>query len=184
MPSRVGDTKVILNPRTLRIGNQIYSLHNIARVQIKRLPKSPEVGKLGKLGKLSESVRKFLSCATMLLVFFFASSLLLNPLSILGNWTRYPALIIALILAIILGSVVYGKIKRPDVPCYALVLESTGIPYTGVVSTDHSELERLSRRIVDAIENPPTAEQVITIHNAVLGDQYNQFGDNNIGRMG
>ncbi|MGH3381524.1 MAG: DUF6232 family protein [Actinoallomurus sp.] len=181
MPTRAGDAKIILNTRTLRIGNQTFSLHNIARVQIKRLPKSPEVGKLS---KLSKSARKFFSCATMLLVFFFASSLLFGILSILGNWTQLPALIIALILAIFLGLVVYGITERPNVPRYALVLESTGVPHTGVVSTDHNELERLSRRIVDAIENPPTTEQVITVHNAVLGDQYNQFGDDNIGRMG
>jgi hypothetical protein len=74
--------------------------------------------------------------------------------------------------------------KKTHVPLYALVLETTGNPVTALVSPDSAELERISRIIVDAIEHPPASEKVIQINNVTTGDQYNQYGAANIGRIG
>lgn len=39
-------------------------------------------------------------------------------------------------------------------------------------------------RIVDAIENPPETEQSYTVSNVFLGDQFNRYGNGNIGKIG
>jgi hypothetical protein len=91
---------------------------------------------------------------------------------------------LGLIGGVAAGIIVYRVTKKAYVPLYALVLETTGNPVTALVSPDHQELERISGIIVEAIEHPPTSERVVQINNVTTGDQYNQYGAANIGRIG
>ena len=51
---------------------------------------------------------------------------------------------IGLLLAIAAGVGVYVLTKKPYIPMYALMLETTGNPVTALVSPDPQELERIS----------------------------------------
>jgi hypothetical protein len=86
-------------------------------------------------------------------------------------------------VAIALGIWVYVKTKVPYNVRYALILETTGAPKIGLLSGESIELERVKEYIEDAIEEPPETEKVYTVENVILGDQYNQIGDFNIGQV-
>jgi hypothetical protein len=160
--------QIAINTRTLRIGHQTYQLANLARVQTLLLPKPPEAGKGNKGLAWLGAIAVFLIIGV-----FAAGAAGSGGLSGLG-----------LLLAVGAGVGIYLATKKPYQPMYALVLETTGAPVTALVSPDVQELERISGIIVAAIENPPRSEQLIQIRNVVLGDQYNQSGTMNFGRIG
>jgi hypothetical protein len=166
MSEATGDEHVAINQRTLRIGRQTYALNNIARVQVVGVKRPDDAGKgNGRLGCLS---------AVAVFILF----------SVLTAAAQTPGIAIAgFVLAIVVGIVVYLKSRKGYTPRYALMLETTGNPMTGLVSPDRDGLEWISQRIIDAIENPPESEQVYTVSNVILGDQYNQHGDYNIGKV-
>ncbi|MFJ1760921.1 DUF6232 family protein [Amycolatopsis sp. NPDC088138] len=166
MAEETGDTRVVINHRTLRIGRENYALNNIARVQVIGVKPPPDAGQgNAKLG-----------CMSAFGVFLL--------FSILTASTQSGALAtIGFVAAIAVGILVFIKSKKAYTPRYALMLESTGNPKAGLISPDRESLEWVSDRIVDAIENPPETEQSYTVSNVFLGDQFNQYGDGNIGRM-
>jgi hypothetical protein len=166
MSEYTGDAHVVINQRTLRIDAQTYALNNIARVQVLGVKKPDDAGKgNGKLG-----------CLSALGIFILFSILTAAA----QNGTLAT---IGFFVAVAVGVTVYIKTRKPYTPRYALMLETTGNPMTGLVSPDRDGLESISQSIVDAIENPPKTEQVYTVRNVILGDQYNQHGNHNIGKV-
>lgn len=158
--------QIMINTRTLRIGGQTYSLGNLARVQIVKLAKPPQAEKGNFI--LAGLVGFF----SFVIITAIGASTGIGLMSNLG-W----------LLAIGLGMIVYQRTKESYVPRYALMLESTGKPRTALISTDKNVLEYASKPIIDAMENPPTTEQIYTINNVISGDQYNLTGDHNIGKL-
>lgn len=168
MSESVGDAQVVINQRTLRIGRETYALNNIARVQVLGVKPPDDVGKgNGKLG-----------CLSAIGVFVLFSIIAASTKSGAGAVAT-----IGFLVAIVVGIVVFIKTRKTYTPRYALMLESTGNPKAGLVSPDRDNLEWISQHIIDAIENPPETEQRYTVSNVFLGDQFNQYGDGNIGRM-
>jgi len=167
--------QVVINTRTLRIGDQTYSLGNIARVQVVKLAKPSRADK-------GDAARAVLAgcagCGFYLLFGIVGGSIG----ALIGGATSGTLIVIGGFLALVLMRIVYEKTKEPYLPRYALMLETTGNPKISLVSTDKAELERLSVHIANAMENPPEAEQVYTVHNVISGDQYNLVGDHNIGK--
>jgi hypothetical protein len=111
MAEETGDTRVVINHRTLRIGRENYALNNIARVQVIGVKPPPDAGQgNAKLGCMS---------AFGVFVLF----------SILTASTQSGALAtIGFVAAIAVGIVVFIKSKKAYTPRYALMLESTGNP--------------------------------------------------------
>ncbi|EXG79076.1 hypothetical protein CryarDRAFT_0095 [Cryptosporangium arvum DSM 44712] len=167
MTPPLGTVQVILNKRTLRIGHQTYQLQNLARVQTVRLPKPLDAEK-------GNSALAVLTAVGVLVV-----------AGIISGAAQTEAICgLGVPLAIGLAIFVYLRTKKTWVPLYALVLETTGNPVTALVSPDSNEMEHLSGEIVEAIENPPEVERILQVNNVTLGDQYNQSGTQNIGRIG
>jgi len=159
--------RIVINTRTLRIGNQTYALNNLARVQIVELAKPSRAGK----GDIKRAI--------------WGGSGVYCVFTLIGLLTGADAFSgIGVLLAVGLGILIYQKTKEPYIPRYALVLETTGNPRTALVSTDRAELESVSVHITEAMENPPETEQIYTVHNVIAGDQYNLVGDHNIGKVG
>ena len=164
----LGSQQIFINTRTLRIGHQTYQLQNLARVQIVTVPKPADAGK----------GRKGLAWAAAIAVFFLVGV-------IIANAARSSGLaVLGIAAAIATGIIIYKSTKREYIQQYALILETTGNPITALVSPDWGELNRISGIIVDAIENPPRTEHVVQVNNVSLGDQYNQYGGTNVGRVG
>lgn len=164
----LGTAQVVLNTRTLRIGHQTYQLQNLARVQTLLLAKPHDAGKGSKGLAWLAGLGTFIVVGVIL-----AAAAGSGVLGTLG-----------LLLGLAVGIGVYVLTKQPYVPMYALMLETTGNPVTALVSPDPQELERTSAAIVNAIEHPPSSELRLQVANVVLGDQYNQNGVTNVGRIG
>lgn len=153
---------ITINPRTVHIGSQVYALNNLARVQTVRISKKRS---------------KRLGCALVLAGFYIF-------FTIAGIAQMRAATVVSLGLLVFCAAVVsYVLFVNWSRRKFGLILESTGIPYTAVTSPDEGELIRVQREIVHAIEDPPEATRTINVSNAVLGDQVNQSGNHNMGKV-
>ena len=153
---------ITINPRTVHIGSQVYALNNLARVQTVRIHKKRS---------------KRLGCAIVLAGFylFFA---------VAGIAQMRAATVVPLALLVFcVGVVTYALFVNYSRRKFGLILESTGVPYTAVESPDKGELIRVQAEIVRAIEDPPEVARTINVGNAVLGDQVNQSGSHNTGKV-
>jgi hypothetical protein len=65
---------------------------------------------------------------------------------------------------------------------WALIIETAGATHRAVISGDRHLIDTLVREIVTAI-NDPSQTFSHTINNIVMGDQYNQYGRNSVGRV-
>jgi hypothetical protein len=155
----MGSARIVLNTRTLRIGAQTYQLRNLARVQTLELrkPADADTGN-GGMAKLA------------------GAGVLVAGL-LLACGVRSGALAFVTLLAAAAAAItVYQLTKKPYIPMYALMLETTGNPVTALVSPDRAELQRIGDLIVDAIESPPKQETSLQVSNVTFGDNTTRPG--------
>ncbi|WP_191299133.1 DUF6232 family protein [Lentzea cavernae] len=165
--------EIRINPRTVRIGHQVYPLANISRVQ------TLEVRWGGRLAT-SYPVK---AIAVLLVLFALVSGAIVVLVPALGVGGR------ALTTQLLMGAMalfgvstayfvllfLYRLLLRRK--HYALLLEASGTQYTALSGTDLAELHRIEAEIVNAIEKPPTREHVVEVHgDLVLGNQTKQTG--------
>lgn len=173
-----------IQKRTLTIADQTYTLSNIARVQVAKVPKPSDEGK----GNVWVAVGA--GCLSFVVV-GFAITLLTASLARNGNLGE-PSMFIPLLAG---GGVAYWawtKTARHYPEAYALILETTGNPIVALVSSSKEELETASSAISAALEAGGGSGETITINNVYnnttnvynqnTGDAYNAFGPNSTGR--
>ena len=162
----MGRANYTLSKRSLRLGNETYFLANIARIRIVDIPKPPD----------AEKGNRGLAIGTAVVIFAIAAAI--------ANSSKIDAIgFVGLVAAIVVGIWIYVKTKVPYNVKYALILETTGEPKVGLLSSDRDQLEHVRDSIARAIEEPLETEKVFTVENVILGDQYNQLGDFNIGKV-
>jgi Family of unknown function (DUF6232) len=164
----LGTAQIIINRRTLQIGHQTYQLQSLARVQTLEMQKPDWANKGNKALAWLAALGFFVLVGVILAA--AAGSGVLGTLGFFG--------------AIVVGVVVYQVTKKPYTPLYGLFLETAGSPMAALWSPDRAAMENLARDIVAAIENPPQTPQVINVGGVVLGDQVNQYGNRNVGKVG
>lgn len=171
---QVGEIRI--NPRTVRIGHQVYPLANISRVQTAEVRWAGRRATTRPLKELALVAVLFAVVAGAILVAVPAldlggdrltTQLLMAAIALFGVWAAYLVLLF-----------VHRLLFRRK--HYALLLETAGTQYTALSGTDQAELHRIETTIVGAIEDPPSREQVVHVHgNVAFGNQYNQSGSNN-----
>lgn len=161
------DLVLRVSNRLLWVGEAVYPLHNIVRVQTFVL--SPDRKK---------ALADFAPWIALLLVFFAAFVMGANAAGTLV--TIVPA-------GLLIASLV-RRLTRPDL--YVMGVETSGTSVAVVTLADRAELRRLVARIVNAIEHPetefslPVAQLTVNIENyAHVGDTANINGSGNIGVM-
>ncbi|MFF3212509.1 DUF6232 family protein [Streptomyces sp. NPDC002886] len=159
------DLVLRVSNRLLWVGEAVYPLHNIVRVQTYVL--SPDRKK---------AAADFLPWLLLVLVFFAAQTVDGNALGMLATAT--PVAFLAWFFV--------RRLTRPDL--YVMGVETSGGPSAVVTLGDRAELRRLVARIVDAIEHPETefslyvAQPTVNIgHYVHVGDTANINGSGNIG---
>ncbi|MFD6888418.1 DUF6232 family protein [Streptomyces sp. NPDC059957] len=159
------DIVLRVSNRLLWVGEAVYPLHNIVRVQTYVL--SPDRKK---------AVADYAPWIALLLVFFAASVADGNP----------PGVIATIVPVGILVMYLVRRLNRPDL--YVMGVETAGAPTAVVTLADRAELRRLVARIVDAIEHPEAefslyvAQPTVNIgHYVHVGDTANINGSGNIG---
>ncbi|MFD4673234.1 DUF6232 family protein [Lentzea sp. NPDC058450] len=165
--------EIRINPRTVRIGHQVYPLANISRVQ------TLEVRWGGR--KATSYPPK--ETAVLLLLFGLVAVAIQVGVPALGLGGRQ------LITDLMMGAMVLFGVRIAYLVLaflyrvlfrrkhYALLLETAGTQYTALSGTDLPELRRIEAEIVGAIEKPPTREHVVEVHgDLVLGNQTKQTG--------
>lgn len=171
--------RVEVHQGILYIGGEAYPLHNIARVQTAELV--PRRGRA--VGNFVKQVLLWVALGVGGAVALRFAKL---PGSDVETYTRYIAIgAVALTILSTIGLLV-ALARRTY---YALVIETSGMPHTAVVSPDEAMLNRLVHQIMTAISHPrdPRAEfrtQVVHHHhgnNYFGGQQFNQYGGNNVG---
>ncbi len=162
----MGQANYTLSKRSLKLGHETYFLANIARIRIVDVPKPPNAEK----GNLRLAI--------------FSAGVVFAITAAIANSSGSSAIgSIGFIAAIALGIWIYVKTKVPYSVRYALILETTGEPKVGLLSSNRDTLEYVRDSIAKAIEEPLENEKVYTVENVILGDQYNQLGDFNIGKV-
>jgi hypothetical protein len=168
---QVGEIRI--NPRTVRIGHQVYPLANISRVQ------TVQVTWAGR--RATSYPVKWI--AILAVLFAVAGGLIVAGLPALdlgGDQLTTQLLMGAIALfgvpiACLLLVFLYRLLLRRK--HFALLLETSGTQYAALSGTNQGELHRIEREIVGAIENPPTYERVVHLHgDLVVGNQFKQTG--------
>ncbi|MDD9378107.1 DUF6232 family protein [Streptomyces sp. ZAF1911] len=169
-PEEFGAPDLVLrvSNRLLWVGEAVYPLHNIVRVQTFVL--TPDRKK---------AMADFAPWIILVLVFFVTSLVDGNPLGIVATIVPMALLVAYLV----------RRLTRPDL--YVMGVETSGAPVAVVTLADRAELRRLVARIVDAIEHPETefslyvAQPTVNIgHYVHVGDTANiNGGSGNIGVM-
>lgn len=167
---QVGEIRI--NPRTIRIGHQVYPLANISRVQTvqvtwagKRATSYP-AKKLVVWGALFAVVAGAIlaGAPAVDLDDEVTTRLLIGASAVFGARICYLVLLLAYRLLL----------RRKH---YALLLETAGTQYAALSGTDQGELHRIQHELVGAIEHPPTQERIVHLHgDLVVGDQFKQTG--------
>jgi Family of unknown function (DUF6232) len=163
-----GTARIAISQQMLKIGGASYSLANIARIRIVNLPKPPRNGR----GNLKVTLGSGIGVA---IVGFILAAVIGHGFGNVVAWLGILAAVATAVYAYRATRVRY-HVK------YALMLETTGDPKVGLLAADREALEEAKAHIEDAIDRPLDAEKVYTIGNVILGDQYNQLGDFNIGK--
>ena len=168
---QVGEIRI--NPRTIRIGHQVYPLANISRVQ------TVQVTWAGKRAT-SYPAKKIVVWGVLFAV-VAAAVLVGAPALELGDEQVRDRLLVGAValFGVRIGYLVlllaYRLLLRRK--HYALLLETAGTQYAALSGTDQGELHRIQREIVGAIEHPPTQERVLHLHgDLVVGNQFKQTG--------
>lgn len=168
---QVGEIRI--NPRTVRIGHQVYPLANISRVQTVRVTWA---------GRRATSypVKVIVILAVVFAVVAGAILVGVPALDLGGDELTTQALTgaaavfgvpVAYLLLLFLFRVLFRRRH------YALLLETAGTQYAALSGTDRKELHRIEGEIVGAIENPPDRERVVHLHgDLVVGNQFKQTG--------
>jgi hypothetical protein len=167
---QVGEIRI--NPRTVRIGHQVYPLANISRVQTVQVTWAGKRATSYPAKKLAVWVVLYAVVAGVILVGVPAldvgddemtTQLLIGASALFGLRIGYLLLLL-----------IYRLLRSKH---YALLLETAGTQYAALSGSDQGELHRIEREIVGAIERPPTQERVVHLHgDLVVGDQFKQTG--------
>jgi Family of unknown function (DUF6232) len=159
---------VRVKERILWIGSEAYPLQNIARARTAALP--------SQRGSL---VWRFVKSVALWIVVVGVASLVLQSMGA-------PSVVDFLMTIALLALIVWRLIELLKVlqngPLYALVVETSGSPRTGLVSGDRAQLTDLVDRIMNAISNPH-AEFQVTAQNVHVGDNFTMVGDNIVGKQ-
>lgn len=160
--SVVHDTvDVRVSQRILWFDSEAYPLHNITRINTTALQPHR-----------STALRHYL--LTLLLVLLAAVAI--------GNFA--PGLVTVLAIGVMAGFVVYRTymlLEFLKLTLYKLVVETAAGSLRGLVSDDSEVVSDVALRITDAINNP-MAEFQMQVDNFQLGDNFNVFGNNNVGK--
>ena len=152
--SRPGERDVYVTPRTIRIGYEVYPLHNISRVSVhtvewaERPPAKEVVPPLVVLG-----------IAVLLIIATASSRSAANSSQGLFVFAAAVALLWLLV-------VMARKRFRT-----ALVIESSGGQATALVGRSAESVHHLESIVLAAIEEPPTQTQHFHIGDIVRGDK-------------
>jgi len=148
----VGEIRI--TKRTVRIGNQVYPLVNIARVQTRKITSRRRAPAL----RLA---------ATAMLVFL-----------LVGLWLLIKAVTVAFLAVVaplalwflyLLVTLLHDLGKRPQ---YVLVIETGGTEYTSLSGADPHEIDRIREEIANAMETPPNEERLLLVGgDIVVGDK-------------
>lgn len=120
--------------------------------------------------------------AIMLWVFLGVTAAVVTELLQFDSNTL-PGLVVVVVLVLIVVSTIRLIAALSKRTLYALVIETAGTPYRALVSTDGNLVTQLVHRIMDAINNPQ-AEFQFRVENFHVGDNFQQFGNQNVGKVG
>jgi len=157
--------KIRVSRRILWVGAEAYPLHNIARATT--APIEP---------RRMAAVGQFLGYALLLLILSAAFGGTgghgdLNTDAV-QRLITFLDIGIGLVLVARLASVLVKRVY------HALVIETSGAPYTVLVSIDKAVVSGLVFQIMDAIDNPE-AEFQVSVENYHIGDKINMIGGTN-----
>lgn len=147
---RVGEIRI--TRRLLRIGDQVYPLANIARVQTLWVEWRPKIA----------TFREFVGLLLVIGVSVFA-------LPVLGFGSSMSGL--TLTAMVIAGILVLSRLmarKRR----FLLLIETAGAQTAVLADRAEPEIRRIEHAVVGAIENPPDQEWVLQVSgDIVMGDK-------------
>ncbi len=146
------------------IDSQLYQLRNIARVQ--NLELKPDRTRI---------FRTLAARGLAIIALLVVLNVMLDSESI--------ATLNGLGFLVLAGLVIYHISVAVRRPWYFLLLETTGTPFAVLFSKQSSVIDQLVHMIGGALENPPTAPQVMHIGDVVMGDVLKMIGDRNIGKL-
>ncbi|MCY0931680.1 DUF6232 family protein [Streptomyces sp. H27-H1] len=165
------DIVLRVSNRLLWVGEAVYPLHNVVRVQTFVLRPNRK-----------QALLQFAQWMAVLLVVLALASA--NADSD-GDGT---GLVVVLVPAVLLVTQLVHRLTRPDL--YVMGVETAGAPVAMVTLADRAELRRLVARIVEAIEHPEVefalyvAQPTVNIEHYVhIGDTANINGSGNIGMV-
>lgn len=166
---KVGEIRI--NKRTVRIGDQVYPLATISRVQTVRLV---WVGRSATLYPLREIAVLLLVVGVIVEATMAIPKLHLKANFDVNNTARLVAvgavLLVGVRISYMLLVLFYRLLIRRKL--YALLVETAGTQYTALSGTDFYEIDRIAGEIVAAIEDPPHQERVVHISgDVVIGDK-------------
>lgn len=161
---RVGEIQI--NSRILRIGDQVYPVPNISRIQV-----------IQRIWRGKQTTYYPLRELTIHLVIIGVIVAQLLDVA-LFVWVMAA---LALRAAYLLGLVLYRAYIRQTIQF--LMIETAGKQVAALYGKDREEICRVRDEIVQVIDNPPETTRVIELHGDVVfgdkhaGDLYQQFGD-------
>jgi hypothetical protein len=147
--------------RILWVGAEAYPLHNIARAQTVKLVPNRAL-----------ALARYIRAIALWVV-----------LGLVAMIVTQNELVAAVVLVLIVANTVRLITKLSAATFYALVIETAGTPYRALVSTDENLVTHIVHEIMDAINNPQ-AEFQFQVENFHVGDKIEQFGNQNVGKVG
>ncbi|MEV7782214.1 DUF6232 family protein [Kitasatospora sp. NPDC088351] len=159
-----------MSRRVLWVGADAYPLQNIARAR--RFEIVPRRG---------YAVRAFLKAEILVVVLGAVALAITENIGDSSSPSGLATFAALVVLALFVLNIVklVRRLRRPIL--HQLVIETSSSSDTAVVSTDVKEVNHLIGLIMEAIDNPQ-AEFQLQVENVHIGDQINQFGDNNTGK--
>lgn len=162
--------KIRISKRLIRLGDQIYPLANISRIQThKVVPRLTYT-------RITVELAAILTALALMNAAGSASGLIrgLVTIAVVGTLMIRAAYVLSVLIHRV------GTRQR-----YALLLEAAGAQYTALSGVDQQEIDRIREEIANAIEDPPIGERVLHVAGDVVfgdkigRDKFGQYGAGN-----
>jgi hypothetical protein len=152
---REGAVDVVIEGHTMSMGNRMYNIGNLVGTTVADYP-------IGFVGGPFDAIR----AKKWRFFFIFVAYVVLSS----------PVARLVLLAAFVAQVVEIVRMLQNRSTGYMLKLETAG-SVTGVItSQDPDEVNKLARRVAEAINNPPTTAKEFVIY----GDLVQQTGNNNV----
>jgi hypothetical protein len=163
-----------VSQRILWIGAEAYPVQNIARAQTVRV-----------VPRRGAAVWGYVKAIVLWLLLGLVAAAVMSSadaVSVGGKAFDVGGLATFVVVVLIVISTVRLILNLARPTLYALVVETTGGPRTAVISRSQNLVAQIVHGIMDAINNPH-AEFQYRVENLHVGDNFHQFGNQNVGKV-